>query len=323
MVGYAPADSRPLVVYVAGCDRSGSTLLNSLVGQVEGVVAVGELWAIWDRAVRGDQLCSCSRRFSECDFWRAVDHEFGGFADGLDEVLKYRPLVQRYRHLPRLLVSRPESWPALHRYGDILARLYSAIARVSGCRVIVDTSKHALYAHVLSRIQGIDVNYVHLVRDPRAVAFSLQRSRRRPEITDRYVEMQRRSASMAAAMWMLGNGLAEALRLHRLKAPLLRIRYEDVTAAPADGLKAVVRAAGIADPSLVFLSGRTAAISVGHSVAGNPVRFRHGVVSIEKDEEWRACLSTADKRTVSLATWPLMVRYGYRWDATHTSPQPI
>jgi hypothetical protein len=80
-----------------------------------------------------------------------------------------------------VLVARPGSRkrrdPEFASYVETLGKLYSAISRHSGARVIVDSSKGPVDAAVLGAVQGITPYYVHLVRDPRAVIHSWSRKK--------------------------------------------------------------------------------------------------------------------------------------------------
>src|SRR2546430_17108956 len=68
------------VLYIGGLGRSGTTLLERLLGELPGACALGEVVHLWDRDVRDDERCACGRPFSGCDFWRAVgERAFGGW----------------------------------------------------------------------------------------------------------------------------------------------------------------------------------------------------------------------------------------------------
>ena len=72
------------VLYIGGSGRSGSTILDSILGQFEGFMSVGEVRFIWKRGLIDDRLCSCGEAFSDCPFWTEVlDRAFGG-ASGID-----------------------------------------------------------------------------------------------------------------------------------------------------------------------------------------------------------------------------------------------
>jgi hypothetical protein len=59
------------VIYVAGCGRSGSTLLDAVLGAHPAVVSVGEVWyhARWQA---NNFACTCGAPFNACEFWQAV-----------------------------------------------------------------------------------------------------------------------------------------------------------------------------------------------------------------------------------------------------------
>src|SRR4051812_48764894 len=70
----------PKVLYVGGSGRSGTTLLDRMLGQVPGVWSTGELARVWDNGLRDNELCGCGEPFWECAFWREVgDAAFGGW----------------------------------------------------------------------------------------------------------------------------------------------------------------------------------------------------------------------------------------------------
>ena len=131
------------------------------------------------------------------------------------------------------------------RYGRQTLAIYSAIQRVSGRSVIVDSSKSPVRAVALSRVLGPDLRLLHLVRDPRGVAWSLLKP---------YVARRR---GRRPARHPVAAGLADEPALDvrstrcrrsaaRRFAPDRRatIRYEDFLADPARVLDAVGRRAG-------------------------------------------------------------------------------
>src|SRR5258706_786037 len=68
------------VLFIGGMGRSGSTLLDRMLGSAPGVVSVGELRKFWRRGVVTNELCGCGQPIRECPFWRDVAREaFGGF----------------------------------------------------------------------------------------------------------------------------------------------------------------------------------------------------------------------------------------------------
>jgi hypothetical protein len=173
--------------------------------------------------------------------------------------------------------------------------------------VIVDSSKLPPYGVLLSRLPGIDLRVLHLVRDPRAAAFSWRR--RRPLDGPDGPLMTRHPVWKAALLWSVWN--AATLRLWG-RGAYLRIRYEDLVADPARVIRAVASFAGAArDVPLPVAADRSVALAPTHSVAGNPMRHRTGGVPVRADDEWRQVMPRRSRLLVTVVTAPLLGRLGY------------
>ena len=298
------AGSRVKVVYVAGSGRSGSTVLANILGQHEGFFAVGELRYVWERGVLENCVCGCQRRFRDCPVWSQVVRRLLG--DPGEAAL--RSLIRaRDRALPpsRLPVAaspwgRPLLRRRAHGYLDVLARLYRTIVEVSGCRVLVDSSKSPTYGYLLQLVPGVDLHVVHLVRDARAVAYSMRRPR---------VELATTAPALSAYHWDASNALAEAL-LRR--ARYRSVRYDDFVARPQATVAAILGTLGEAPPGpSPFVGERAVALRPTHCIGGNPSRFVTGRVELRPDDEWRTRMRRVDRGVVELVCWPLLARYGY------------
>ena len=111
---------RVRVLYVGGLGRSGSTLMERLVGQLPGVCAVGELVHLWERGVVADERCGCGEPFGRCPFWLQVGKAaFGGWDEvDVSRVAALRARVDRNRFIPALARAaspaskRVSCWPS-------------------------------------------------------------------------------------------------------------------------------------------------------------------------------------------------------------------
>jgi hypothetical protein len=296
----------PKVIYIIGSGRNGSTLLSQLLGQVPGCCAVGEIRSIWTRLIDGN-YCGCGRPFTQCPFWsRVVERAFGdepGFEPS--EVRTMANELDRIRRLPTVMRSiGPDD---LVRLRKLVSRLYDAVAAESGCNVIVDSSKTYGHLAILQGIPGLEITPVHLVRDPRGVAYSWARKKARPDHHREGAYMRRYSPARTAVAWYL-NLLADVVP----SSKPLAVRYEDLVSEPRRVLESILDAAG--EPtheSFAFLDGHTAELKPVHSVAGNPSRMTTGPIEIALDEEWRRSMKTSQRLTVTCLSAPLLVRYGY------------
>ncbi|MEU2612559.1 sulfotransferase [Micromonospora sp. NPDC007271] len=308
---------RPRVLFVGGLGRSGSTLLELLLAQSADVCAVGEVVHLWERALGADERCGCGERFTGCPFWRQVgERAFGGWsAVDREEMLALKDRVDRTRHIPRLARSSlsPAQLADVREYASRYTRIYRAALAVTGARVVVDSSKHASLAFALRWAEGLDLRVLHLVRDSRAVAYSWGKQVRRPEVVDGEDFMPTFSPLEVSKLWTAQNA---AFHLLAARAEVLRLRYEDFTADPAGTVRRLREFAGLPDDpeALRILTSEPsppASPVRAHSIAGNPLRFSDGPLTVRRDEAWRTRLPRRSRALVSLATLPFRVRYGY------------
>jgi hypothetical protein len=303
------------VLFIGGLGRSGSTLLDRMLGRLDDVGSVGELVFVWERGLAQNNRCGCGQRFRDCQFWGRVGEEaFGGWdALDLEEVLALKRSVDRNRFVTRMVL--PALWPPyraqLRRYLDLLDRLYTAVRQVSGRPLLVDASKHASHAFLLRHLRGVDLRLVHLVRDSRGVAFSWTKPIRRDEVVDSDTRMRTFTPLRMSARYLSYNLLFHLLR--RLGVPTLLLRYESLVRDPAGQLTRVLDHAGRppADGELGFIGDGWVDLSPSHGLSGNPMRFRSGRVPLQVDEEWRGRLDRRHRLLTMLSTWPLLLRYGY------------
>lgn len=305
----------PRVLFLGGLGRSGTTLLERILGGLPGAVPVGEVVHLWKRGVVADELCGCGEHFGCCPFWQAVGRQaFGGWDQvDVERVEQLRARVDRTRRIPVLMSSRLRrgTAAAVVEYSNVYRRVYEAAAAVAGGQVVIDSSKHASLAFCLSRAAGIDLRVVHVVRDSRAVAYSWTREVRRPEADNTDPGMTRYTPSTTAALW---NGHNIAFDLLRLRgARVLLLRYEDLVADPTTSIRAVATFAGLEFPGAqaTDLAQGSVYLDGSHTVAGNPMRFSTGWVRIRPDDAWRTHLGTSDRRRVTALTAPMLARYGY------------
>jgi hypothetical protein len=300
--------SSVMVLYITGWCRSGSTMLGNVLAEAPGVVHVGELRFLWRNGVLGtgsNRRCGCGSNHRECPFWSDVLEEIRPAGRSLErhaaEVVAWQE-EYRTRHTWRVLRAPPRNgWPRT------LAAAYRAIARVSGARVIVDSSKYAADAAVLSTLPEIEGRYVHLIRDPRAVACSWARPK---------AYTGRRSVLNSTLHWTGFNLAAEAVgRAHR--ADSLHLRYEDLTGSPRAAVGAVLALLGHDGPNPVAADG-TVELGGNHTVTGNPNRFARGRTAIEEDRRWHTALPRPQRSAATLLSLPLLNRYGYPKETTWT-----
>jgi hypothetical protein len=301
------------VLYVVGLGRSGSTILSNSLGQIPSFFSGGELNFIWRHNVIENRLCGCGRPFRECPVWpKVMDEAFGGM-DEVDprEMMRLQNSGTRTRHIPLMLTRRGRRSLAgrLEKFLINYGRLYEAIGTVTGSRVIVDSSKEPAHGFAMGMVPGADLYVLHLIRDPRAAAYSWSKKKPQPD-TETREHMVRFSPAMSSALWDSWNASAEAL-WRRAPQRYLRLRYEDFVADPRKSFEEILDLVGEGDAEPPLVGEREVKLGVSHTVSGNPNRFETGAVELRTDREWIAKMNPRDKALVTALTLPLLKHYGY------------
>jgi hypothetical protein len=308
------------VLLISGSGRSGSTLLLRILGSADGYCAIGELNNIWGKSLLKNQLCGCGQPFNQCPFWRAVmDEAFGGMEHvDAQQLLDLRNATVRAKHLP--LHMFPPLQSATFRtqvrdYSQTLERIYAAIKTVSGCDVIVDSSKSPGHAFVVAGIPSLRGRIIHMVRDSRATTFSWTRKKKRQDVSNATEYMLPRGHLEMAMQWNLKH-ICTPLAARKFDGYGV-CRYEDFAARPRHTVQRLLGTLELDDAGLgQFVSDREVLLRDDHCLWGNPDRFNRGKVVIKSDDEWQTRMPALKKAQVTLLTLPWLIKYRYlRGDA--------
>ncbi len=301
------------VLYIAGLGRSGSTLLGNILGQVDGFVSIGEVRGIWQHGLILNKVCGCGALFTDCEFWQPIlDEAFGGM-DEVDpqKMLDLRESWARTKHIPLMLVApgRRLIRRRLAEYLGNLERLYRAVQTVTGSRVIVDTSKFPSYSFAVGMVPSVDLHVIHLVRDPRAVAYSWLRKKLQPDPeTPEYIPQD---TPVGTSLRWIARNLGTELLWRRSRKRYLMLRYEDFVAEPRKTVGRALELVQEETAPLPHVGEHEVILGANHNIWGNPNRFQSGLVRLRPDDEWVYQMRSQDKALVTTLTLPLLLRYGY------------
>jgi hypothetical protein len=309
-------DTSPLTVLcITGWCRNGSTIIGNVLNEVPGFFHVGELHFLWKNSVGHGQntVCGCGRPLTRCPVWSVVLDQVRppgwSAAEQAELVVRRQRAHVRTRHTWRVL-ARGLRGEGIHGHADLMARTYRAAADLAGARVIVDTTKIPGEAALLPHLPGITPYYVHLVRDPRAVAQSWSRPKA-------YVYAL--PAWRSTAYWHGFNRAAAAVT-RRYPGRSVFLSYERFIADPSAVVAGLLRLCQ-ADPASNPLRDREIELHANHTVTGNPDRLVTGTTRIrDRDDAWRARLPAGARLATAALSWPLFHRYGYRHRGGHSHP---
>ena len=298
------------IVYICSHGRSGSTLVGSVLGLAEGYCYVGEVRDVWADGLADNHACGCGRPFRECPFWKEVfQRAFGGFQTPEVEEAT-RLFTDMYRPVPsvelfRLVLSPRAKGNDIAKYTSVLGKLYRAIAEVSGCRTIVDSSKALRYGALVSHTPGLRTRWVNVIRDPRGIVHSRTRRAKFRDGSDKPPEESAGGYRIfrIIAKWVARNGLCR--RIMRQDGGV-RVIYEDFVRDQTPLLAAIAGPERATKVTTMLATGIPDTI-VQHQVAGNWVRG----LKISPKESWRTELPEGVARLTAFLSSPWRKRYRF------------
>ncbi len=303
-----PTHKIPLL-YIAGTGRNGSTLLERILNEIPGVFAAGELGRL--TRYNPNKMCLCGQHLINCPIWQEIINEVD---EQVDET-KFTQLDKRYAEPSvidffKLFSKRhqqdlPDDFK---QYLNGLAIKYRTIHKHKKCQVITDSTIDTCYGYYLSLIPTIDLYVVHLIRDPRGVAYSWQRMKfadaaAKKPWTPKIPPLQ------SAWSWIKRNIFIELMFAKSKK--YLRVHYEDLVDNPADTIKKIAQLLNLQAEHLDFIEGNKIQVGENHLIGGNLGVFREGrgEIVLKSDKKWQVNLKWLDIILVTLMTWPLRLKY--------------
>ena len=299
------------VLSITGCTRSGRTLLDTILGSIQGFFSTGERLPVGARSRARSAL-----RLRGAD--SAMPHLVHDPREGLSRgdtspelVIALQEESARTRHTPRLLAAERgrDQTPALaayavrrhrERHGSIRDRrlVQAAVGR---------RDRPARPGR--QRIRSTAASRRHIVRDPRAVVHSWSRTKAeldRPGAAS----MPKQSLLSTAFGWAELNAMSELVR-RRYGDRATLIRYEDLARDAAGYLTRVLEVVEESRWPLPLIGADGVRVGANHTVSGNPGRFHTGGLSIRPDEAWRSATTGPRHAAITILTMPLLLRYGY------------
>lgn len=294
------------VLYIIGNGRSGSTLIDAILGNHHDIFSTGELKKLWRR--HEQQYCSCGEERQNCPFWETIRQDWKT-ATGLDVFEKNLiPITENYERFIRwaLLIKEQKKFSNnFKKYATYNLSIFKAIKRNSGKSIIIDSSKTPERAFALSLIPEIDLHLIHLIRDGRGVIWS-----RRKHIDSKAHPYATANTSLETTLKWIKSNIASEYVLRHTNVPSLRIRYEDFVLNPYGYLKTIGELVNI-DISEIQEKIKNNTISIsGHMIGGNRLRFEK-TIQLKLDNEWKIKLGLMDKIIFMLLAWPIAKKYKY------------
>lgn len=279
------------IVYIGGYGRSGTTMLDRALALVPGTIGLGECAHLL-RAFAGGAVasCSCGEPVARCPLWGEVWNaavpvvERNGGAEAL--VRSFAAVEGPARF------ARDPPAETLRTYRAVWEAIFAALDTLTpGGAVLIDSSKSsrltAARPVALADDLGLDVRFVHLVRDGRGVLWSVRRGGNRA--------LEGGNARPGAGLRAIGGYTVAhwfASRVARRLSPgaCTRVSYETLCTAPDEELAQLADRLGLEWPT----DWRTRREPAPHRFAGNRNRLESHLV-VRADDGWVIGQSAADR----------------------------
>ncbi|SMO55570.1 Sulfotransferase family protein [Balnearium lithotrophicum] len=300
------------IIYIVGSGRSGSTLLERMLGQHEDVFAIGESFHGWERAFLKNQLCSCGVPFYECEIWKKIDSHFNKTLKKMNiNFEKFVYLLKNTVRIRNYFFNRYKTNATI--INKIYTEFYKSILEVSQKKYLIDSSKHPVLAHILSLNDNLELYFIHLIRDPRGVAYSWKKKKLKPIAPNKYDYMPQYPSLKTTVHWNVTNYIANKL-VTKENVRYLRLKYEDLVSNPGKMLINIFKFLNLRSDSVVrkiICKENCIILHANHTLAGNPFRFKTGKVNLNLDKEWQEKLSFLEKNLIAFSSLPWLINYRY------------
>ena len=319
----SPQNKKPTILYIGGDGRSGSTLLDTILSNHPEMFGGGELEALFeDLAENG--ACSCGELYTECDYWKEILALLYARIPGLDVEVAARDREIVESPIGRLKFGNQLLAQSQKRYGELWSTLMQAICDVSEKPTLIDSSKsaygNARRIHALHTYAGMNLNVLHLIRDPRAVVYS-EWGRGNNKRLEFDVERPLLDGGMVKPLagWVIANLAVSMTTANDKTIPVHRIHYENLVTDPIATLEGVEQFLESDFSTIIDLLRHNKSLTGGHGVRGNRMR-RKGPITMKVDTEWVESMPVV-ARYCTKSLWPVARYYGYNvlnWPTVHS-----
>ena len=236
------------VIYILGSGHSGSTLLDLILGSHSYIESAGEIDRFWRYILQQpaqtgekERICTCGQRIDKCQYWNKVRYEL------------------------KQICGKTEINPESENTTQFIENNYyfiKAVLGASGKKIFCDSSKNCFRLDKFLNSNLFDVQIVHLIRDGRAVAFSLKKKGERISNNNVYDYYQ------AIKLWKKQN--LNYQHKYEKSANYLQLKYEDLVRYPKASVEQI-----LAKLSLEFEPGQLSFSEYDHhNIGGNRMRMK-------------------------------------------------
>lgn len=271
------------LIYIASNGRSGSTLLDMLIGLHSKCFTLGEFQFLPIDYKYNTQPCGCNRRVDSCDFWGDIIKQnkniivngtisrFRNF--GFGKVIRWNELKEIYLNIPKSDCS------LIKKYGRenflVLKSVLEKVKKSNNVYYLIDASKDPYRLKWLAQSGYFDLSVLHIIKNPLAFVYSMTKKEKS------FIKKMFMTFRMSVR-WVIENMIiAKVADKFIGKKKYLKIKYEKLASDHIVQTQSIFNFLKIHDHSI----SNNKYQSNNHAINGN--KMRHEKNSIFLDEKWR------------------------------------
>jgi len=307
------------LIYIASIGRSGTTLLESILGSHSKIATSGELH-IWPHELRKDnRACYCEKPISQCDFWKEMEEKVNLNEQKIPRLDFFREKhnagrTLRIKRIKEIFQQKLDSKTIklINQYGhnnyDIFDSFSTLIKKFLDKDInwVVDASKDPYRLFWLIKSGLFNIKVIHVVRNPRGFTFSVMKPWLHKNIWFKRIVSSYYCLKQSAA-WTIQNWvIRKIIKKHLNNIDYSVLKYEDLSNNTEGAIRQILKKFDIKyEEKITKLFWETK----HHTIAGNPMRYRKGIIKI--DEKWKRNLPIYMKVIIFFVTFFERKKYSY------------
>jgi len=153
------------LIFISGSGKSGSTLLDIIIGSQLNSFSIGELHNLFRPGLIENEYCTCGKIVNDCELWNEVIKRWRqNSLMNQKDYYKYQQFFRTNKNYKSLLRELKNPSDLFLTYLKDTKLLYNIISEVSKCDVLIDSSKSITRALILNKIYSEDkLVIIHLL----------------------------------------------------------------------------------------------------------------------------------------------------------------
>jgi hypothetical protein len=164
------------ILYIVGLSRSGSTIVDIVLGNNRDSLSCGELTNVFEDAFVLNQICSCGQRGNDCEYWQTIKKEWE--AKSSIDLSEFVELIKKYEKNGFLQWTRLFINIFIHKTKKFKTYIYHTklfldiLYNYNQINILIDSSKRILRFMILRKVTDYDVLPIYLIRNLKGVLAS-------------------------------------------------------------------------------------------------------------------------------------------------------